>query len=65
MLVERISEEARVIGLKSLWPLTYVARFSTSSASRPCQVPRCGEIGISSVLQVHNCDETAVLLEIK
>jgi amino-acid N-acetyltransferase len=68
MLVERISEEARVIGLKRLMALTYVAPFFHKLGFKTVAKDTLPEKvwGICvKCYKFNNCDETAVLLEIK
>jgi len=66
MLVERISEEARVIGLKRLMALTYVAPFFHKLGFKTVAKDTLPEKvwGICvKCYKFNNCDETAVLLE--
>jgi len=68
MLVERIIEEARVIGLKRLMALTYVAPFFHKLGFKTVAKDTLPEKvwGICvKCYKYNNCDETAVLLEIK
>ncbi len=68
MLVERIAEEARVIGLKRLMALTYVAPFFHKLGFKTVAKDTLPEKvwGICvKCYKFNNCDETAVVLELK
>jgi len=68
LLVERIIEEARVIGLKRLMALTYVAPFFHKLGFKTVPKDTLPEKvwGICvKCYKYNNCDETAVLLELK
>ena len=68
MLVHRIIEEARVIGLKRLMALTYVAPFFHKLGFKTVAMDTLPEKvwGICvKCYKYNNCDETAVLLELK
>jgi len=68
MLVERIIEEARIIGLKRLMALTYVAPFFHKLGFKTVAKDTLPEKvwGICvKCYKYNNCDETAVLREIK
>ncbi|MCR4347372.1 MAG: N-acetyltransferase [Sulfuricaulis sp.] len=68
MLVQRIIEEARVIGLKRLMALTYVAPFFHKLGFNTVAMDTLPEKvwGICvKCYKYNNCDETAVLLELK
>ena len=68
LLVERIIEEARVIGLKRLMALTYVAPFfhklGFKTVSKDTLPEKVWGICVKCY-KYNNCDETAVLLELK
>jgi len=68
MLVQRITEEARAIGLKRLMSLTYVAPFFHKLGFQTVPKDTLPEKvwGICvKCYKYNNCDETAVLLELK
>jgi amino-acid N-acetyltransferase len=68
MLVQRIIEEARAIGLKRLMALTYVAPFFHKLGFKTVAMDTLPEKvwGICvKCYKYNNCDETAVLLELK
>lgn len=68
MLVERIAEEARTIGLKRLMALTYVAPFFHKLGFTTVAMDTLPEKvwGICvKCYKFNNCDETAMLLELK
>ncbi|MBI3777606.1 MAG: N-acetyltransferase [Gammaproteobacteria bacterium] len=68
MLVERIAEEARAIGLKRLMALTYVAPFFHKLGFKTVAKDTLPEKVWSVCVKCYkfnSCDETAVLLEIK
>ena len=68
MLVERISAEARAIGLKRLMALTYVAPFFHKLGFKTVAKDTLPEKvwGICvKCYKFNNCDETAVLLELR
>lgn len=68
LLVERLIEEARIIGLKRLMALTYVAPFFHKLGFKTVAKDTLPEKvwGICvKCYKFNNCDETAVLLELK
>ncbi|MHB1142460.1 MAG: N-acetyltransferase [Sulfuricaulis sp.] len=68
LLVQRIIEEARTIGLKRLMALTYVAPFFHKLGFKTVAMDTLPEKvwGICvKCYKYNNCDETAVLLELK
>lgn len=68
LLVQRITEEARAIGLKRLMALTYVAPFFHKLGFKTVAKDTLPEKvwGICvKCYKFNNCDETAVLLELK
>ena len=68
MLVERIAEEARAIELKRLMALTYVAPFFHKLGFKTVAKETLPEKVWSVCVKCYkfnNCDETAVLLELK
>ncbi len=68
MLVERVAEEARAIGLKRLMALTYVAPFFHKLGFKTVAKDTLPEKvwGICvKCYKFNNCDETAVLLELR
>ena len=68
MLVQRIIEEARIIGLKRLMALTYVAPFFHKLGFKTVAMDTLPEKvwGICvKCYKYNNCDETAVVLELK
>ncbi len=68
LLVERIAEEARAIGLKRLMALTYVAPFFHKLGFKTVAKDTLPEKVWSVCVKCYkfnSCDETAVLLEIK
>mgnify|MGYP001563784685 FL=1 len=68
MLVERVAEEARTIGLKRLMALTYVAPFfhklGFTTVAKDTLPEKVWGICVKCY-KFNNCDETAVLLELK
>lgn len=67
-LVERIAEEARAIGLKRLMALTYVAPFFHKLGFKTVPKETLPEKVWSVCVKCYkfnNCDETAVLLDLK
>ena len=68
VLVERIAEEARVIGLKRLMALTYVAPFfhklGFTTVAKDTLPEKVWSVCVKCY-KFNNCDETAVLLELK
>lgn len=68
MLVQRIIEEARAIGLKRLMALTYVAPFfhklGFTTVAKDTLPEKVWGICVKCY-KFNNCDETAVLLELK
>jgi amino-acid N-acetyltransferase len=67
-LVERIAEEARVIGLKRLMALTYVAPFFHKLGFKTVPKETLPEKVWSVCVKCYkfnSCDETAVLLDLK
>lgn len=68
LLVERIIEEARVIGLKRLMALTYVAPFfhklGFNTVPKDTLPEKVWGICVKCY-KYNNCDETAVLMELK
>jgi amino-acid N-acetyltransferase len=68
LLVERLIDEARVIGLKRLMALTYVAPFfhklGFKTVSKDTLPEKVWGICVKCY-KYNNCDETAVLLELK
>ena len=68
MLVERIAAEARTIGLKRLMALTYVAPFfhklGFTTVAKDTLPEKVWGICVKCY-KYNNCDETAVLLELK
>ena len=68
VLVERIAEEARVIGLKRLMALTYVAPFfhklGFTTVAKDTLPEKVWSVCVKCYKYNH-CDETAVVLELK
>ena len=68
LLVERLIEEARVIGLRRLMALTYVAPFfhklGFKTVSKDTLPEKVWGICVKCY-KYNNCDETAVLLELR
>ena len=68
MLVQRITEEARTIGLRRLMALTYLASFFHKLGFKTVAIDTLPEKvwGICvKCYKFNNCDETAVVLELR
>ena len=67
MLVERVAEEARAIGLKRLMALTYVAPFfhklGFTTVAKDTLPEKVWSVCVKCY-KYNNCDETAVVLEL-